>query len=85
MTLSAQPQQTKPIEDYDELTLINLLYVRWVTNSLTPQDDLLLIKYQDRLDYIKAHAEYMALLRMDNLNFKLDQMNLNSSKEHKGN
>ena len=70
----------KQKEYHKELDIINDLYLRWRHQQLTTQDSFLLIKYQARLDIMLWQEE--AILRQ---NDKITQMNLNSTKDNKGN
>jgi hypothetical protein len=78
LTIPERKQRT-PEEQriHDELMLINSLYIRWVNDQLLPEDDFLLIEHMDHLQHIKQQADWQAKFRMEHLNWKVDQMNLN--------
>lgn len=68
-----------------QVNLINDLYIRWVSNTLAPEDDLLLIQYADCLEQIKDRADQQANSRMKQLNWKVAQMNLNKPNSERSN
>jgi len=66
---------------WDDIRMINELYFRWSTNQLLPTDTLLIMQHQERLETMRARAEWEEQFRMDHLNWKVDQMNLKPSED----
>lgn len=64
-----------------EIRNIHDLYIRWVTNTLLPQDDFVLIQNMTELLEMKQRSEEQALWRMRHLDWKVEQMNLNPPPE----
>lgn len=82
------PSRTRTPEQqalHDEWLVVNDLYVRWVNNTTTPEDGMLLLKYQQRLEDIKKSVDWNANFHMEHLNWKVAQMNLNNPKEEGSN
>jgi hypothetical protein len=80
MTKLVIPKRIEEIKQVKEIEMIGDLYFRWITNALLPTDDFLLIEHMDRLKQMKERED----LYMRQLNWKVDQMNLKSTKDNKG-
>ena len=63
---------------FEDINMINSLYVRWITNNLIPEDDLLLLKHMECLEDIKKREDFY----MRQIDFKTEQNNLKSSKDN---
>lgn len=77
MTKLVIPKRPQEIKQLEEMEIIGDLYFRWITDALLPTDDFLLITHMDRLKLMKERED----LYMYQKNWKVDQMNLKSTKD----
>lgn len=75
LSIPTRDLSPEAIKRREELELINELYVRWVNNNLLPEDDFLLLQYRERLDYIKANADYIMNFHREHNDWKQQEMN----------
>jgi hypothetical protein len=78
MTKLVIPKRIEEVKQIEEIQIIGDLYFRWITDALLPTDDFLLIEHMDKLKQMKARED----LYMRQLNWKVDQMNLKSTKHN---
>jgi hypothetical protein len=72
------PSRNRTPEDqarYDDLMMINELYVRWVNKIYKQGDEFLIIKHIDRLEDIKAQAEWRERQQTYKMEWQSEQFN----------
>ena len=75
------PKTPEQIELHKEITLLNDLYIRWVTNTLLPEDDFLLITHMDQLKLIKERED----LYYHQMQWKMAEFTRNSTPRNENN
>jgi hypothetical protein len=80
-----RPTTPEGIAVQQEWLLINDLFVRWINNTTTPEDGILLLKYQSRLEDIKKSSDWQVKFQLDKHNWQLGQNTLNNPKSEGSN